>query len=54
MLYALLESIDLMLLKLASYIWIEGYRSINRTLRRLLRHSKLDRHVAGLKPGQYH
>ena len=37
MLYALLESIDLML--------IEGYRSISRTVRRLLRHSKLDRHV---------
>ena len=27
------------------YIWIEGYKSINRRLRRLLRHSKLDRHV---------
>ena len=27
------------------YAWIEGYRSINRTIRRLLRHSKPDRHT---------
>ena len=41
MVYVLLESINLILLKLTRWTYIEGYRK----LRMALRNSRLDRHV---------
>ena len=45
MLYALLESIDLYNVTEACYMWLAGYKSINKTLKGLLWRSKLDRYV---------